>query len=119
VSTTPNTLANLSPQQPSLQTPISGTNGALTPGWMMFFALLGQLSKKLLLQPRTFDKLPLPSKPPVLGAGGQQTDLDATWGSIAVVTDSTVNTWGSVIAGGGGNVVLAFNDGTNWTVIGQ
>jgi hypothetical protein len=27
---------------------------------------------------------------------------------IAVVTDSTVNTWGTTIAGGGGNVVLAW-----------
>ena len=37
-------------------------------------------------------------------------------GMILVVTDSTVNTWGSVITGGGGFTVAAFWNGTNWTV---
>jgi hypothetical protein len=37
-------------------------------------------------------------------------------GMIAVVTDSTVNTWGAVVAGGGANLVGAFYNGTNWTV---
>jgi hypothetical protein len=32
------------------------------------------------------------------------------------VTDSTVNTWGAVVAGGGGFTVGAFFNGTNWTV---
>lgn len=39
-----------------------------------------------------------------------------TEGSRAAVTDSTVNTWGSTIAGSGTNHVLAYCDGTNWTV---
>ena len=36
-----------------------------------------------------------------------------------VVTDATVNTWGAVVsAGGGTDVVLAWYNGTAWTVIG-
>lgn len=37
-------------------------------------------------------------------------------GMIACVGDSTVATWGGIIAGGGTNTVLAFYDGTNWVV---
>ena len=38
-------------------------------------------------------------------------------GQTAVVTDSTVNTWGTAITVGGGAIpVLAFFNGTNWTV---
>ena len=33
------------------------------------------------------------------------------------VTDSTTTTWGAVIAGGGVSHVLAYCDGTNWTVM--
>ncbi|PWT76943.1 MAG: hypothetical protein C5B60_03440 [Chloroflexi bacterium] len=50
--------------------------------------------------PSTFAQLPSP----------------AAVGSLACVSDSTVNIWGSVIAGGGGFTVLAFYDGSNWTV---
>lgn len=39
-------------------------------------------------------------------------------GMIICVTDSTVNTFGATVAGGGGNSVLAWYNGTNWTVIG-
>lgn len=38
-------------------------------------------------------------------------------GMIFVVTDSMVNTWGSVVTGGGGFTVGAFFNGTNWTVM--
>jgi hypothetical protein len=41
-----------------------------------------------------------------------------TRGMLAVITNSTVNTWGSTVAGGGANVVLCWYNGTNWTVIG-
>jgi hypothetical protein len=41
-----------------------------------------------------------------------------TRGTIACISDSTANTWGSVIAGGGTHAVLAFYNGTNWTVVG-
>lgn len=37
-------------------------------------------------------------------------------GMLIVVTDSTVNTWGSVITGGGGFTVAAFYNGVAWTV---
>ena|ERR1700676_539351 len=40
-------------------------------------------------------------------------------GMIAVVSNSNTNTWGATIAGGGANIVLAFYDGTNWTVAGK
>ena len=39
-------------------------------------------------------------------------------GMIACINNSTVNTWGSVIAGGGAFTVAAFFNGTNWTVMG-
>jgi hypothetical protein len=40
----------------------------------------------------------------------------AAVGMLACVSDSTVSTWGSVIAGGGGFKVLAFFDGVHWVV---
>jgi hypothetical protein len=40
-------------------------------------------------------------------------------GMLAGVTDSTTNTWGATITGGGSNHVLAYYDGTNWTVAGK
>jgi hypothetical protein len=39
-------------------------------------------------------------------------------GMLALVTNSTVATWGSTIVGGGANTVLAFSNGTNWVVVG-
>jgi hypothetical protein len=39
-------------------------------------------------------------------------------GNLACVTDSNTATWGATIAGGGANNVLAFHNGTNWTVFG-
>jgi hypothetical protein len=40
-------------------------------------------------------------------------------GTEKPVTDSTTNTWGATITGGGSNHVKAYCDGTNWTVIGK
>ncbi len=40
-------------------------------------------------------------------------------GGMAVVTDSTTNVWGATISGGGGDIVLAFWNGTTWTVAGK
>jgi len=37
-------------------------------------------------------------------------------GSLVAVSDSTTNAWGAAISGGGANHVLAYCDGTNWTV---
>lgn len=43
----------------------------------------------------------------------------STEGELATVIDSTTTTWGAMIAGKGSSVVLAFCDGTNWTVAGR
>lgn len=40
-------------------------------------------------------------------------------GAYAAVTDSNTVVWGATIAGGGSNHVLAFYNGTNWTVAGK
>lgn len=39
-------------------------------------------------------------------------------GTLAVVTDSNTATWGDTVAGGGANVVLAWFNGSEWTVVG-
>jgi len=57
------------------------------------------------LVPVTFSTLPL------CAAG--------TEGEHAAVTDSTTSTWGATITGSGANHVLAYCDGTNWTVAGK
>lgn len=40
-------------------------------------------------------------------------------GTMRAVTDSTTATWGATIAGSSTNHVLAYCDGTNWTVMGK
>ena len=40
-------------------------------------------------------------------------------GTMRAVTDSTTATWGATITGSGTNHVLAYCDGTNWTVAGK
>jgi hypothetical protein len=40
-------------------------------------------------------------------------------GMMIVVTDSTTNTWGAIVTGGGLLTVAAFYNGSNWTVIGK
>lgn len=40
-------------------------------------------------------------------------------GMQVTITDSSTAVWGATIAGGGGNTVLAFYDGANWTVAGK
>lgn len=42
----------------------------------------------------------------------------AVTGMVITVTDSNTATWGATIAGGGANIVLAFFNGSNWTVAG-
>jgi hypothetical protein len=103
-----------------LRTPVVDKDGMLTLQWLGFFALVSMLSGKLLLLPRPFAQLPPPTIPPVQGgATPVNTDQPASWGTIAVVTDSTTNTWGATITGGGSDLVLAFCNGTAWTVIGK
>ena len=38
-------------------------------------------------------------------------------GLVAQVNNSTTDTWGATVSGGGSNVVVAFCDGANWTVM--
>lgn len=40
-------------------------------------------------------------------------------GAVSPVTDSSTATWGATVTGGGANHVLAYCNGTNWTVIGK
>ncbi len=40
-------------------------------------------------------------------------------GMMAGVTDSTTTTWGATITGGGANHVLAYFNGSAWTVAGK
>lgn len=40
-------------------------------------------------------------------------------GRVEHITDSSTATWGATIAGGGANPVLAWYNGTNWTVVGS
>lgn len=53
------------------------------------------------LTPVVFAKLPVP----------------VTSGVLACITDSTVNTWGATVVGGGAFTVLAWYNGTNWKVV--
>ncbi len=39
-------------------------------------------------------------------------------GNIVAVSDSNTAVWGATVAGGGGNVVLAWSNGSAWTIIG-
>jgi hypothetical protein len=43
----------------------------------------------------------------------------AVEGMLVAVTDATTNVWGATITGGGANHVLAYYNGTNWTVAGK
>lgn len=43
----------------------------------------------------------------------------AVAGMVIYVTDSNTATWGATVAGGGANKVLAWYNGTNWTVVGS
>lgn len=42
-----------------------------------------------------------------------------TAGMLRTVTNSTTNVWGAVVAGGGAFTVLAYYNGTAWTVCGK
>jgi hypothetical protein len=39
-------------------------------------------------------------------------------GQVQVIGDSTVNTWGATVTGGGASTVLAWYTGAHWSVIG-
>lgn len=62
---------------------------------------IAQGSMVNVLKPRTFASLATPPAIP-----------------LAVVSDSTTATWGAIISGGGALPVLAFWNGSHWTVAG-
>jgi hypothetical protein len=55
----------------------------------------------------------------LLGAFTFATLPATTAGRLAVVTDANQMAFGAVITGGGPRTVLAFYNGTNWTVAGR
>jgi hypothetical protein len=59
---------------------------------------------------------PYPSTPSSTYANLPQSP---TLGQLAYVTDATLATWGSNVAGGSTNKVLAHWNGSNWTIIGK
>ena len=63
---------------------------------------IGGFGHALTLVPTTFLKLP--------------PCVSTSEGSTRAITDSTTNNWGAPITGGGSHHVLAYCDGTNWTV---
>ena len=101
-------------------TPLVDNTGKLTQAAVNSFAQLNLLASKLLLNPVTYSQLPTPTTAPVPGGVGNiNTSQVASWGTLAFVTDATVNTIGSVLSAGGGSYdVLAFCNGQNWIIIG-
>jgi hypothetical protein len=83
---------------------IAQTVGQLVAAIQSSFPISGTIAGTGRLLPTVFASLPAASA--------------ANEGSIACVTDSTTVTWGATITGGGTHVVLAFSDGTHWTVAG-
>lgn len=67
------------------------------------------------LTPTTFSLLPACSGTVLYPGGGSRSPE----GSYATISDSSTNTWGATITGGGSNHVLGYCDGTNWTVAGK
>lgn len=75
--------------------------GTLTPIWLRVLNTFRQ-SLQQQASPVLFKNLPSPP----------------TTGMVFAITDSTVNTWGSTVAGGGANTVLCWWNGSHWTVVG-
>lgn len=61
-------------------------------------------------------QLPAPSVPVVAFANLPAAPVE---GMLFGVTDSNTAVWGATVAAGGANHVLAYFDGTNWTVAGK
>jgi hypothetical protein len=77
------------------------TGGACNYGGMRF----GRPTGSVRIDPTVFRNLP--------------TCASGTHGMLKPVSDSTTNTWGASITGGGSDHVLAYCDGSNWTVAGK
>lgn len=77
-------------------------NADLTAAMAACQAIVDAAHARVLLSPTHFASLPTP-----------------TAGMLAYIDDSNTVVWGATIAGGGSNKVLAFYNGTNWTVAGK
>lgn len=86
-----------------LLSPWEQARGFLTEELRSIRSQLGRISQTFLVGTVPFSGLP---KAPALG-------------SLITVTDSVTTTWGTTIAGGGTNQVLAYFNGSNWTVAGK
>jgi hypothetical protein len=80
----------------------SGATQASTTDYLDYVNMSGLTSGNLNIIPSAYSSLPA--------------CVSGTEGQLAPVTDSTVNTWGATISGGGTFHVLAYCDGTNWSV---
>jgi hypothetical protein len=67
------------------------------------------------LIPSLWDVLSRPWGPTYL-VSALPSAVTAGAGARRFVTDATVTTFASVVAGGGGNAVPIFSDGTNWRI---
>jgi len=79
---------------------VLGAAGLVTEAWRHYFRRIGALLSR---RPRLFVELP----------------AVPTDGMLVTVSDAMTAGWGDVVAGGGINVVLAFWNGTQWTVAGK
>lgn len=80
-----------------LRSPFVNDDGTLTRSGMQYILGLTTLN----ITPYKFSQLPA---------------ANVASGQTRTITDSTVNTWGATIAGGGSYRVLGYSNGTNWTV---
>ena len=81
-------------QVPTQAMPLTVAQGRAALQWYQFFVSLSPTAPVLFSQ--------LPTQPFA--------------GALLVVRDATTTTWGATIAGGGTHLVLAFWNGTVWTV---
>jgi hypothetical protein len=86
---------------PSTQGPFLPDGEHLAVPWSVFFSKLVQTFAVLKLQTQLFANLP---------------SAATSEGRVAWVSDSTTNTWGQPISGGGPYQVMAFCDGSAWNV---
>lgn len=95
-------------------------DGSVSAGEIAFWFDKTNGASKLMLKAKQADGTVETSSVPLAGAVGAFATLATcaagTEGNARGVTDSSTNTWGATITGGGANHVLAYCDGTNWTV---
>lgn len=92
------------PVDPPIAQPLIETTRLVTEAWRRFFRSRAAQIDRLdaVTTPVAFAALPVGSV-----------------GMVRTVTDSNTVVWGATIAAGGANKVLAFFNGSNWTVAGK